>query len=393
MPNICAGTGSNGVYTIGYSDNGGDTEGWFQKLNNDKSWYNPHFITANLLQLSPLTPPYGPNLALNKTVVVSSLESVSHPGPLAVDGNQSTRWASAAADPQWIYVDLGSTQNIAQVRLAWESAFGSAYHIDVSNDASTWTTVYNRSNGAGGQADSSALPQSPRATCGCMAPSAARGGVTRSTNSKFTDCRRRLALQSCNRPSSVSIKELRQTLSPPNYFGSNPRSFQWQKASDGITYTNVSGATTNTLTLPTVTAPDAGHYRLIFTAAGQSVTSAAVHLTINPPVNWACNKREADRLLELAAGNSPAIHECDGAVDDQRRHFAIHQPTNEVPAVLIVCWLNRNESAGLSSQTDTALHALFWSTLSAAANNLAVQTKVSQGSTLPFNLNSKLCKS
>ena len=55
MPNICAGTGSNGVYTIGYSDNG-QTESWFTKSYSDKSWYNPHFVTAPLLQLSPYTP-------------------------------------------------------------------------------------------------------------------------------------------------------------------------------------------------------------------------------------------------------------------------------------------------------------------------------------------------
>jgi hypothetical protein len=60
MPNICAGTGSNGVYTIGYSDNN-CTESWFTKTYSDKSWYNPHFITANLLQLSPFTFNYAAN--------------------------------------------------------------------------------------------------------------------------------------------------------------------------------------------------------------------------------------------------------------------------------------------------------------------------------------------
>jgi len=60
MPNICAGTGSNGVYTIGYSDNG-CTESWFTKTYSDKSWYNPHFVTANLWQLSPLTFNYAGN--------------------------------------------------------------------------------------------------------------------------------------------------------------------------------------------------------------------------------------------------------------------------------------------------------------------------------------------
>jgi hypothetical protein len=60
MPNICPGTDSNGIYTIGYSDNG-CTESWFTKTYSDKSWYNPHFVTAPLLQLSPFTFNYAAN--------------------------------------------------------------------------------------------------------------------------------------------------------------------------------------------------------------------------------------------------------------------------------------------------------------------------------------------
>jgi hypothetical protein len=58
MANICAGTGSNGVYTLGYSDNG-SPENWFSKTASDKSWYNPHFVRANLMGLSPYALNYG----------------------------------------------------------------------------------------------------------------------------------------------------------------------------------------------------------------------------------------------------------------------------------------------------------------------------------------------
>jgi len=34
--------------------------------------------------------------------------------------------------------------------LNWEAAYGKQYQIQVSNDASTWTTLYNQTNGAGG---------------------------------------------------------------------------------------------------------------------------------------------------------------------------------------------------------------------------------------------------
>ena len=54
MPNICAGTESNGVYTISYSDN--ESPEGLNKWASDKSYYNPHFIRANLRKLSPYSP-------------------------------------------------------------------------------------------------------------------------------------------------------------------------------------------------------------------------------------------------------------------------------------------------------------------------------------------------
>src|SRR5678815_4729999 len=82
------------------------------------------------------------NIALNKPVVTSSVQSgSSYTGNLAVDGNYSTRWSSAASDPQWIYVDLGSQYNITRVKITWEAALGKNFNIDVSNNASTWTTI------------------------------------------------------------------------------------------------------------------------------------------------------------------------------------------------------------------------------------------------------------
>ena len=57
----------------------------------------------------------------------------------AVDGNTGTRWESAYSDPQWIYVDLGAVKTITEVRIDWQHAAAKDYHIDVSNDAVTWS--------------------------------------------------------------------------------------------------------------------------------------------------------------------------------------------------------------------------------------------------------------
>ena len=82
------------------------------------------------------------NLALNKTTTVSSTEDATTIGSYAVDGNSTTtRWSSAFADPQWIYVDLGATYNVNEVKITWEAACGANYLVQISPDASTWSTM------------------------------------------------------------------------------------------------------------------------------------------------------------------------------------------------------------------------------------------------------------
>ena len=65
-----------------------------------------------------------------------------------MDGNLSTRWSSAFSDPQWLQVDLGSTQSICQVTLAWEAAYGKAFQIQTSDDDATWTSIFSTTTGA-----------------------------------------------------------------------------------------------------------------------------------------------------------------------------------------------------------------------------------------------------
>jgi hypothetical protein len=88
--------------------------------------------------------------ALNAPATASSLENATFPASAAVDGNTGTRWSSAFSDPQWLQVDLGSTQTVCEVTLDWEAAYATAFQIQVSNDASTWTTIYSTTTGTGG---------------------------------------------------------------------------------------------------------------------------------------------------------------------------------------------------------------------------------------------------
>jgi hypothetical protein len=67
-----------------------------------------------------------------------------------VDGNTTTRWASATTNLAWIYVDLGAAYNVTEVDLNWEAAYATSFQIQVSSDTTNWTTIYNTTTGTGG---------------------------------------------------------------------------------------------------------------------------------------------------------------------------------------------------------------------------------------------------
>lgn len=91
------------------------------------------------------------NLALGRTATASSTQSFTSNTPnKAVDGDPTTRWSSSYSDNQWIRVDLGTARTFNRVILRWEAAYGSSYRIEVSNDASSWQTVFSTTVGNGG---------------------------------------------------------------------------------------------------------------------------------------------------------------------------------------------------------------------------------------------------
>ncbi|GHJ15458.1 discoidin domain-containing protein [Micromonospora sp. AKA38] len=90
------------------------------------------------------------NAASNRPATASSTENAALPASAAVDGNPGTRWSSAAADPQWLRVDLGVERAVCRVDLTWEAAYATAYQIQLSTDGATWTTVYATTTGTGG---------------------------------------------------------------------------------------------------------------------------------------------------------------------------------------------------------------------------------------------------
>ena len=81
------------------------------------------------------------NIALNTTATASSVQSAGTPASSAFDGNLSSWWSSNPTNSEWIYTDLTASYNLCSVVLNWQGVAAIDYNIDVSNDASTWTTI------------------------------------------------------------------------------------------------------------------------------------------------------------------------------------------------------------------------------------------------------------
>ncbi|MET7916728.1 beta-1,3-glucanase family protein [Streptomyces avermitilis] len=108
-------------------------------------------LAACFVAMTP-SPAWADDLLLSqgRPATASSTESSAFPATAAVDGDPGTRWSSAFADPQSLQVDLGSVQQITRIALRWEAAYATAYQIQTSTNASSWTTIYSTTTSAGG---------------------------------------------------------------------------------------------------------------------------------------------------------------------------------------------------------------------------------------------------
>jgi endoglucanase Acf2 len=93
------------------------------------------------------------NMALNQSILASSVENSGTPAANANDGSLNTRWSSGFTDSEWITVDLGTVKTISEVTLHWEAAYGKNYQIQASNDGNAWATIYTKTGGVGGVDD------------------------------------------------------------------------------------------------------------------------------------------------------------------------------------------------------------------------------------------------
>lgn len=102
------------------------------------------------------TPDPNVNLALDRPVTASSSSDSAHDASMAVDGDPATTWQTAPMSgknklpTEWITVDLGTSLPVSRVILEWDAYYATGYSLQVSNDGSTWDSLFSTLNGDGG---------------------------------------------------------------------------------------------------------------------------------------------------------------------------------------------------------------------------------------------------
>ncbi|MDK2808891.1 MAG: hypothetical protein PWP24_1628, partial [Clostridiales bacterium] len=92
------------------------------------------------------------NLALGKIASCSTYDQndkTKYNESYAIDGNESTRWASQRTDDQWYVVDLVQTASVSAVNILWEAAAGKEYKIQISDDGEIWTDMVHETSNTG----------------------------------------------------------------------------------------------------------------------------------------------------------------------------------------------------------------------------------------------------
>jgi len=127
-------------------------------VDQDSNGWNFHymaFASGSGGGTPPPPPPTGQycgeqDVAMDQPTTASSVQSGTTYDAVDATNGGGSRWSSASSDPQWLEVDLGSTQQICGVALDWEAAYATAFQIQVSSDNATWTTIYSTTTGTGG---------------------------------------------------------------------------------------------------------------------------------------------------------------------------------------------------------------------------------------------------
>lgn len=90
------------------------------------------------------------NLAHGALVWSSARERPDCHESMLTDADPTTRWCGPKTAPQTVVLDLGREIDLGTIILDWEAAFASGYMVETSTDLSTWNTLAEITDGAGG---------------------------------------------------------------------------------------------------------------------------------------------------------------------------------------------------------------------------------------------------
>ena len=236
------------------------------------------------------------NLALNKTTGKSSQSSSTYSSSKAVDGSTSTQWRSNSETNPWIYVDLAATYNITRVKLSWSTYYGTAYKVQTSADASTWTDIATLTGQNGGTDDNTSLTGSGRyIRIYVTARSNSSQGVRLIEFEVYGTAGSTVPVTGVSvSPTTSSInvgasQQLLSTVTPAN--ATNP-TVAWSSSNTAIATVSTSGLVTGVasgMATITVTTQDGG-----FTSTSSVTVTDASNLLLNPgyesgTTSWTAN--------------------------------------------------------------------------------------------------------
>ena len=118
-------------------------------------WIAAPVVLLALLALSRVSLPgtstadSATNVALGRTATASTTSDAGHAADEALDGNRATYWQSTGAGAQWFVVDLGSVIQVERVNVYWGVNRGQFYHIEISDNGSSYRIVYSMARGSG----------------------------------------------------------------------------------------------------------------------------------------------------------------------------------------------------------------------------------------------------
>ena len=91
---------------------------------------------------STITTTLPPNIAFRKPIRASSQPSPTEYASRANDGDEGTRWASAAGETEWILIDLLGSYVLEGGVILWGDAVPASYGLEVSSDGVNWAPVF-----------------------------------------------------------------------------------------------------------------------------------------------------------------------------------------------------------------------------------------------------------